>query len=258
MLYRREGFPEEGELVLCTVTAVNPSSVFCKLDEYEKSGLINISEVSPGRIRNIRDFVSEGRKIVCLVLKVDEAKGHIDLSLRRVTESQRREKTNAIKQEMRAESIIENTAKRLKIPVEKLYKEISSAILKDYEYIHQVFEDIAEGKIKIESLSIKKEYADILKELILEKIKSKEVTISGKLELSTYAGDGVEIIKDTFAELLNNYKNLNVRYLGGGKYLVEIKASEYKDAEKILKKVLDTAENRIKKTEGGVFNFVRE
>ena len=63
MFYRRIDFPEEGELVICTVTKVQSHSVFVRLDEFDKGGMIHISEVSPGRIRNIRDFV---RKIKSL------------------------------------------------------------------------------------------------------------------------------------------------------------------------------------------------
>ena len=54
MLYRRENYPAEDELVLCTVTKVLNHAVFVNLDEYDKGGLIHISEVAPGRIRNIR------------------------------------------------------------------------------------------------------------------------------------------------------------------------------------------------------------
>jgi translation initiation factor 2 subunit 1 len=45
-----------------------------KIEEYGKQGLIHISEVSPGRIRNIRDFVKEGKMVVCKVIKIDEGK----------------------------------------------------------------------------------------------------------------------------------------------------------------------------------------
>jgi len=50
MLYRREGFPDEGEIVLCTVTKINPNSVFVHVDDYDKGGMVHISEISPGRI----------------------------------------------------------------------------------------------------------------------------------------------------------------------------------------------------------------
>ncbi|MEK6869062.1 MAG: S1 RNA-binding domain-containing protein, partial [Nanoarchaeota archaeon] len=49
MLLKKEGFPEEDELVMCTVTKVQFHSVFVTLDEYDKGGMIHISEVSPGR-----------------------------------------------------------------------------------------------------------------------------------------------------------------------------------------------------------------
>jgi len=49
---------------------------FClvNLEEYEsKSGMIHISEVSAGRIKNIREFVAEGKFIVCKVLSINRS-----------------------------------------------------------------------------------------------------------------------------------------------------------------------------------------
>ena len=116
MLRKKQSFPEEGELVMCSVTKVLPNSVFARLDEYDnKSGMIHISEVSPGRIRNIRDFVAEGKVIVCKVLRVDIDKGYIDLSLRRVNDNQRKNKVNAVKLEQKSEKIIEFCSKWLLI-----------------------------------------------------------------------------------------------------------------------------------------------
>ena len=61
MLFKKKGIPEDSELVLCTVTKIYPHCVFLSLDEYEhKSGMAHISEISPGRIRNIGDYVKLG------------------------------------------------------------------------------------------------------------------------------------------------------------------------------------------------------
>src|SRR3990172_8630025 len=114
MLYKKQGYPQEDELVLCTVTSVQHHSVFANLDEYGKTGMIHISEVSPGRIRNIRDYVKEGKVVVCKVLRVYLERQQIDLSLRRVGESQRRQKVDQMKQEVKAEKILEMIAHRLK------------------------------------------------------------------------------------------------------------------------------------------------
>ncbi len=80
MLLKRTGWPEEGELVLCNVTKIMPNSVFCRLEEYGRQGMIHISEIAPGRIRNIRDYVVEGKFVVCKVLRIDQIRGYIDLS----------------------------------------------------------------------------------------------------------------------------------------------------------------------------------
>src|SRR3989338_11129087 len=114
MFYKKEGKPESGELVLCTVKKILYHSVFVSLDEYQNiEGMVHISEIAPGRIRNLRDYVKEGKRIVCKVLKIHKEKGHIDLSLRRVNQSQRIRKNTEYKQEIRAEKILENVAKEL-------------------------------------------------------------------------------------------------------------------------------------------------
>jgi len=93
MFYKKKGLPEEGEYILCTVKKILFHSVFVSLDEYEhKEGMVHISEVSPGRIRNIRDYVKEGKKLICKVLRVKHDRGQVDLSLRRVSVSMRKKK----------------------------------------------------------------------------------------------------------------------------------------------------------------------
>ena len=140
MFYKKKGIPEEGDILLCTVKKVLYHTVFVSLDEYEnKEGIIHISEISPGRIRNIRDYVTLGRYIVCKVLRVDPEKGHIDLSLRRVTEQQKRQKIQEIKQEQRAEKIIEFIAKEQGKNPEELFNKIWSQIEKDYDYLFEFF-----------------------------------------------------------------------------------------------------------------------
>src|SRR5437773_859441 len=136
MLLKRQGFPEDGEVVLCTVTRVNPNSVFVNINDYDKSGLIHISEIYPGRIRNIRDYVAEGKVIVCKILSINMERGHIDLSLRRVNDTLRRNKLAEIKQEQKAEKIIELIADKHKKDVRKTYEEIAKPIIAEYGLVH--------------------------------------------------------------------------------------------------------------------------
>jgi translation initiation factor 2 subunit 1 len=237
MFLRREGFPEEGELVFCTVTKIQYHAITVILDEYDGQGLIPISEVSAGRIRNIRDFVEENKKIVCKVIRVDPERGHIDLSLRRVNESQKRSKTDSIKQEQKAEKIIEVLAERLKTPAQQLYREVAPAIMKHYAWLYLAFEDVVEKNIPLEKLGVKKELADQLEEIIKEKIKPKKVELVIKIAIQTYDENGLELVKQAFAKVKEIDPKIEVNYLGGGAYRMLVTAKDYKKAEALLKEL---------------------
>jgi len=234
MLLKKQGYPEESEIVLCTVTSVRYNSVFANLNEYNHSGMIHISEVSPGRIRNINDYVKEDKVIICKVLRIDKEKGYIDLSLRRVNEGQRRAKVNEIKREQKAEKIIEFVAKKLKKDVKEVYQEISDKILKKYDLLYPCFEDVAEKRISLDEVDIPKEIAKELKEVIEQKIKPIEVNIKGNIKLVSYAPNGVEIIKEAIKKGID--KNIKILCNGGGRYSIKVTSPDYKTAEKILKK----------------------
>lgn len=258
MFYRRNGFPEEGELVLCTITKVQSHSVFVRLDEFDRSGMIHISEVSPGRIRNIRDYVKEDKVVVCQVLRINRERGYIDLSLRRVNDNQRRKKIEQIKQEQKAEKIIETIAQQLKKKPEQLYFEIFGLVSKHYSYLHDCFQDIAKGETSLDDVGVTGPYAKELEEMIVQRMKPKEVYIGGKLTLQSYAPNGVVLIKEALlAGKGAGKEQLTMTYLGGGAFNVLVKAEEYKEAEKILQKTLETVQSNAPKGKVTV-EFLRE
>jgi translation initiation factor 2 subunit 1 len=245
MLLVKEGLPEESELLMCTVTKVHFHSVFVSVDEYNKPGMIHISEIAPGRIRNIRDYVVEGKVVVCKVLRVNEERGHIDLSLRRVSEGARREKVNHIKNEQKAEKILEVAAKAAKLDPKKVFYDSIQKVLDKYENLHDFFADVAEDKASLDKFGFPKEIIKSLKETIVTRIKPKEIKIGGKLSLKTYEPDGVERIKKILQE---NQKqgNSSVIYEGGGKYSMSVTSTDYKDAEKILGNAVASIEKAAK------------
>ena len=257
MLFKKQGFPEDGELVLCTVTSVQFHSVFVDLDEYGKSGLIHISEISPGRIRNIRDFVKEGKKVVCKVLRINQEKGYIDLSLRRVNESEKRRKINDIKREQNAEKIVELAAAKIGTKTEELYKEISEKIIKDYASLHEFFESASKDESLLESLNIDKKHLKIINETIKQRIKPTEVKIVGKLRITIYAPNGIDIIKESLKKAEEAAKGqISINYLGSGLYRFMVTAPDFKEAEKIVKSATENAISIVTKN-AGMAEFIR-
>ncbi len=253
MLYHKQGSPEENEIVLCRVTKIFPSSVFVNLLEYSDSGIIHISEVSPGRIRNLRDYVSVGRQIVCKILRIDTERGHIDLSLRRVNSTERQEKLEEIKQELKSESLVKNLAKKLNTPYETLYKELTSKIFTEYSHLHLCFKDMAEDLVDVVKLGIAKKTADELTTAVKDKFKPPKVTIQGEIKIQTYDSNGVDKVKKTLQLVEKVSPTLNLFYLGAGRFKVIIEDVDYKPAEKNLKKALDIIEKFNDKTSTATF-----
>tara|TARA_Y100000310_G_C20687721_1_gene820191 strand:+ start:687 stop:1466 length:780 start_codon:yes stop_codon:yes gene_type:complete len=257
MLLKKQGYPEEDELVLCTVTGVQHHSVFAKLDEYSKSGLIHISEVSPGRIRNIRDYVKEGKVIVCKILRINKEKGHIDLSLRRVNEGQRRAKLEEIKKEQFAEKIIEGLAKQFNFKPEQLHTKIMESLPKDFENVYPFFESISEGAQNFDKFDIDDKIKEALVSSITEKIKPREVSISGKLLMKTYDPEGVVHIKNSLLSVSKLKGDISISYNGAGKYSVRVISSDFKEAEKVLKKAVDKITTSFESS-NGLISFERD
>ncbi len=258
MFLKKQGFPEEGDLVLCTVTSVQFHSVFVDIDEYGKGGMIHISEVSPGRIRNIRDFVKEGKKIVCKVLRINQEKGYIDLSLRRVNESEKRRKIDEIKKEQNSEKIVEIAAGKIGVKAEELYRHISEKIAKNYALLHEFFEETLKDESLLDSFGIDKKYSKILDDTIKLRIKPAEVELKGKLKIVTYAPNGIDLIKESLKKAEESVKGrIKINYLGSGLYRFMIKAPDYKEAEKLMKSAADSATSLLAKHDG-IAEFSRE
>lgn len=249
MFIKRSGFPEESDLVMCTVNNIQHNSIFVNIHEYDRQGMITISEVAPGRIRNIRDYVVEGKVVVCKVLYVNKERGYIDLSLRRVSEGQRREKNDSLKQELKAEKIIEMAAHALKMDVKVLYDKIASAFLDSYFYVYQAFDDFLAGTISLSDF-FDKNVAENLEKIIREKIKPKEILIAGDITINSWEENGVEDIKTALTSAIKD--NITISYMGGGRYRILTKGIDYKVVEKLLKDASDSITAYMKKRKANV------
>jgi len=255
MLYKKKGMPEVNEVVMCNIKKILFHSVFVDIEDYGLEGMVHISEVSPGRIRNIRDYVKEGKKIVCKVLRIDKVKGHIDLSLRRVSLAQKKNKVNEYKQEQKAEKMLEYVARDLKTDIAGIYEKAGYKILEKYDNLHSAFVDVVENNSSLEKLGIDKKIANKIEELIRDRIKPAEVSVKGTLNLSSFEGNGAELIKKILVNFID--KKIDVSYLGSGKYNIGLHDKNYKDAESKLKDALDSS-TKLAKQLNVDFDFSRK
>ena len=258
MFYKKQNYPERDEIVICTVKKILPSSIFVDLDEYGKEAMIHISEIAPGRIRNIRDYVKENKKIVCKILNVDKAKGYIDLSLRRVNQAQRISKNKEYKQEQKAEKLLDDVAKKLDMDLKTIYEKAGYSIINAYGNLTPFFYDIVNDKVDFKKLDIPNDIADALSEIVKDKIRPIEVNVAGTIKLESDASDGIDLIKKTLEHIDNVNKNaIKITYIGAPRYRIIVRAKDYKTAESILKEAVSSGIEFMKKLKGKA-EFIRQ
>jgi len=255
---RKPEWPETGELVIATIESVTDYGAYAKLDEYDKKGLLHISEVSSSWIRNIRDFVREGQKVVLKVLRVDTEKEHIDLSLRRVTKRERIEKIMSWKKERKAEALLRNVAEKTGKPVEEVYEKAGALMEKEFGLYEGFEKGLKDGAEALTAIGVPPELASVLVEVAKERIHVPMVTVKGTVELRCAKPNGVKVIKEAFltAKKAEKSRDTKLRFyvVAAPKYAIEVMAENYKRGGDVLEKVAENVVSAVTKAGGqGVF-----
>ncbi|MEH7383628.1 S1 domain-containing post-transcriptional regulator GSP13 [Bacillus sp. JJ1533] len=77
---------EVGSVVKGKITGIQPYGAFVALDE-NTQGLVHISEVTHGFVKDINEHLKVGDEVEVKVLSIDEEKGKIGLSIRATQEA---------------------------------------------------------------------------------------------------------------------------------------------------------------------------
>ena len=252
-------FPEEGELVVCTVQNVKNFGAFVTLDEYgDKEGFIHVRDVATGWVKYIRDYVREGQKVVCKVLGVDSAKGHIDLSLKSVNEHQRREKVQQWKNETKAEKLLEIVGTRLDKTTEQCWEEFGYDLVDRFGTLYGAFESCAIDGGALEEVELSGDWTGAFIEVAKENVTPPFVQIAGILELRSPAPDGVDIVRAALKKGMEaSVEELRIQYVGAPRYRLVLTADDYKTAEEALREVTNLVIAEIKES-GGDGTFQRD
>jgi translation initiation factor 2 alpha subunit (eIF-2alpha) len=217
------------DIVLCTVDRIVGTSVFVKI-EGNGEGSIVTSEIAPGRIRNLRDYVVPNKKIVCKVLEVQS--GNVHLSLRRVTAKEKKEITEEYEKEKNAETAIKIAAKdKAQEIIEKIKPRLISQFLNE-----------AKENPKILAPLMNSEESERLLKILREK-KDKQIGTRKNFTLKCLEPNAIELIKKTL-EIKD--ANTKISYLAASRFSIETKSSDFKEANSILNRHLEEIEKKCK------------
>ncbi|RMD66515.1 hypothetical protein D6817_03950 [Candidatus Pacearchaeota archaeon] len=213
---------EEGDVVLCKVVRIEEASVFLEV-EGEMKGSMFMPEVAAGRIRNLRDYVSPGRVVVCKVLRVYP--DHLELSLRRVTAKEREAALERYKREKRLEKILELAG----LDGKKIIREIKNQT--DFE---EFFDEVWSNPELLKKFVPKEKFEQIANSV--QQKAEKEKILRRKVKLSCSAEDGVERIR---AVLATAQDKTTITYAGSGTFFITAKGESLKELDHLLERTLE-------------------
>jgi translation initiation factor 2 subunit 1 len=239
--------PEEDDIVVIRITKVLNYGAFAELLEYKGvTGFIHISEVAPGWVKNIRNFVSENQMRAAKVMRVDTKHGEVSLSLTKLSQEAERAKIEEWRQYQRARKLLEMLAKKKNYDPEKAWKEIAEPLTEEYGSIMEAFKEITiHGKSAIKGVD--KRWVDDVYKIVKDNISIPKKKLEVKLSVKTYRPDGINIIKKAFLDGLRVNKDVQAYYAGGGTYVLAASDYEYKLAKKKLDSVVHPIIEKLEK-----------
>ncbi|MHA1279032.1 MAG: translation initiation factor IF-2 subunit alpha [Candidatus Helarchaeota archaeon] len=253
---------EIGEYVIGSISRVESHGAYAVLDEYNNNeGMIHISEVASSWVRNIRNFVREGQKIVAKVLNVNPNKGHIDLSLRRVSQAIKKQKIKQWKRSQKAENLLNLCVKKHN-EIHQTSKTLDDALNEVGWKLEDAFEDILAGfeeaKEKGKKVLVQKgvpaDWVDIITEIAKVYVEIPQVKVIGTIEIQCHASDGVlqiqKALKSGIDAVKGNGIKVNINLIGSPKYRLELIAQNKRKAEAAINKVTKSITSSIVKSGG--------
>lgn len=226
-----------GELVVCKITRLNPNSAYAQLEEYNKEGMMHISEVSSGWVRDIRQFLRVGQSVIAKVMRVDDQ--HISLSIKRVDKKQENDKIKEYKLNQRAEKMLELAAAKLKKSVDEAYEEVGFLLQEKFGNLYEGFKAAVENPEAVRSRGVSEKWASALKEIAEKNIEQKEFVFRANVTIRSIEPNGISLIKDVLSGMKKS--GLDVHYIAAPNYLIKMKTKNAKKGSREFNEKLEKA-----------------
>lgn len=250
--------PEPGEVVVCTVREITSHGIYVNLDQYDgTNGFLHVSEISTGWVRNIDRVAKVSQKLILKVIRLNRARREIDLSLRQVTNEERRQKVIEWKREERALTIIDAVRKKVGIDDAQV-KDLRRKLEEQFGTLYVALETAArKGAEGLLGVGLSEKEAKAVAEIAAEKIIPPKYEVGALVEISSRSPEGIEQVKRTLlAAASAPSAEVHITYAGAPHYRVRITADDYKQAEKAMDSVLERIKNGVGKHDA--FSFKRE
>jgi len=243
--YYQNEYPEPETLVMANVRNIAEMGAYVSLLEYNNiEGMILLSELSRRRIRSIHKLIRVGRNEVVMVLRVDEEKGYIDLSKRRVSPEDIAACEDKFNKAKAVHGVLRHLADRKGLYLEELYQQIGWPLYKKYGHAYDAFKLVlADETDPFAELAIPPTLKDELKAYIRRRLAPQPIKIRADVEVSCYTYEGIDAIREAlFAGMKcgGDKTPIKIKLIAPPIYVLSTTTLEKDSGIELLNKAIDT------------------
>lgn len=247
-------YPREGEIVMGRVISIGGDGLTLNLLEYgDLEGLVLLGELSKRRVKSIQQVTKVGNIEICNVLKVDEEKGYIDLSMSKVTENEKVECKETSAKNKLSYHIMLKAAKRLRMEVSDLYEKMGYDKEEEFGSLYYFFARVKDNGDIMDDDDI----GLTIKNLIKEQFQASTYKVRADIDVMCSSRGGINSIKKAFAEALKLDPRLEFCLIKTPTYSVTRVSSNKDKAYEVVREACNILISNIQK-EGGTATVISQ
>ncbi|KAM7456214.1 hypothetical protein BLSTO_03026 [Blastocystis sp. subtype 1] len=186
-------FPKVDDVVMVKVMKITDSGVYVTLLEYNRiQGFIPASELSRRRIRSIPKLVQIGKVEPSVVTRVDEEKGYVDLSKRRVAEDDVNKAERKYQEAKKVHNIASVLANRSDISLDDIYTRIIWPLAEKYQSGYNAFMISVSKPEILQECDVDEAVRKQLQELIATRMAPQAQKVRADIEATCFSIQGVD------------------------------------------------------------------
>jgi len=227
--FYKNKFPEIESLVMVNVRNIADMGAYVSLLEYNNiEGMILLSELSRRRIRSINKLIRVGRNEVVMVLRVDEEKGYIDLSKRRVSPEDVARCEENYNKAKAVHGVLRQLAEYHDYYLQDMYEYIGWPLYKKYGHAFDAFKlslALSEStntttEDPLTNLTIPNTMRHELSSYIKRRLAPQPIKIRADIEVSCFTYEGIDAIKEALLEGMTLSSNIKIKLISPPIYVM--------------------------------------
>ncbi|XP_021370743.1 eukaryotic translation initiation factor 2 subunit 1-like [Mizuhopecten yessoensis] len=261
-------FPEQDDIVKVCVHAVGEIMADVRLIEYDNiEGMILLSELTRRRVRSVNKLVCVGRPEYVLVMRVDQEKGYIDLSKRRVSKEEADECEGKYSKAKAVNSFLCHVASLLAYDTDQQLEELYSrtAWYFDKKYQKQgasydAFKCSVSQPELFDGCNLDTDTRDVLLASIRQKLSPKIVKVRADIEVACTGYEGVDAVRRALKkglELTTGESPVKIHLISPPVFVVSTSTVDWQAGISKVTAVLDVIKASITE-EGGLYHTDRQ